>query len=63
MPIELIMTAPVAAYVMVAALGHALVLAAIYRCLREDYFSGRRRRTATDAPAMADNATHLLPAH
>ena len=47
----------------VAALGHALVLAAIYRCLREDYFGGRRRRTATDAPAMADNATHLLPAH
>ena len=31
MPIELIMTAPVAAYVAVAALGHALVLAAIYR--------------------------------
>ena len=33
MSVELIMTALVAAYVTVAALGHALLLAAIYRCL------------------------------
>jgi hypothetical protein len=62
MTMELIMTVPVAAYVAVAALGHALLLAAICRCLREDHFGGRRRRAVTDAPAIADNGARLLPA-
>ena len=59
MSIELIATAFIAAYLGVAALGHVLVIAAIGKCVREDYFGGRGRktaagrRTAEPAPACA----------
>jgi hypothetical protein len=45
--IELILAAPIAAYVAIVALGHALLIAAIYRCLREDGAGGRGRKAAT----------------
>ena len=44
--IELILTASVTAYVAIVALGHVLLFAAIYRCLREDSAGGRGRRAA-----------------
>ena len=44
--VELILAASVAAYVAVVALGHVLLIAAIYRCLREDSAGGRGRRAA-----------------
>src|SRR5262245_2011587 len=48
MPLELIVTALISVYLVIAALGHVLVVAAIYKCLREDYIGGRGRRTTTD---------------
>jgi hypothetical protein len=47
MPLELIVTALVSVYLVIVALGHVLVIAAIYKCLREDYIGGRGRRTTT----------------
>jgi hypothetical protein len=44
--VELILTASVTAYVAIVALGHVLLFAAIYRCLREDSAGGRGRRAA-----------------
>jgi hypothetical protein len=44
--IELILTASVTAYVAIVALGHVLLFAAIYKCLREDSAGGRGRRAA-----------------
>jgi hypothetical protein len=44
--IELIITAFVAAYVAIVALGHVLLMAAIYECPREDGSGGRGRMTA-----------------
>jgi hypothetical protein len=44
--VELILAASIAAYVAIVALGHVLLFAAIYRCLREDSAGGRGRRTA-----------------
>ena len=46
MLIELIITAFVAAYVAIVALGHVLLMAAIYECPREDGSGGRGRMTA-----------------
>ena len=46
MLIELIMTALIAAYVAVVALGHVLLIAAIYKYLREDSAGGRGRKAA-----------------
>jgi len=48
MPLELIVTALISVYLVIVALGHVLVIAAIYKCLREDYMRGRGRRTTTD---------------
>jgi hypothetical protein len=45
MPLELIVTALISAYLGIVALGHVLVIAAIYKCLREDYAGGGGRRT------------------
>jgi hypothetical protein len=56
MLVELIMMALVIAYVGVVALGHALLVAAIYRCLREDYVGGRRKATETRGEAMSGGA-------
>jgi hypothetical protein len=46
MLIELIMAALIAAYVAVVALGHVLLIAAIYKYLREDSAGGRGRKAA-----------------
>src|SRR5262245_9770107 len=48
MPFELIMAALISVYLVILALGHVLVIAAIYKCLREDYIGGRGRRTTAD---------------
>ena len=45
MPLELIVTALISVYLVIVALGHVLVIAAIYKCLREDYMRGRRTTT------------------
>jgi len=58
MPLELIVTALISVYLVIAALGHVLVVAAIYKCLREDYIGGRGRRTATD-PTIETGAVNL----
>ncbi len=55
MPLELIVTALVSVYLVIVALGHVLVIAAIYKCLREDYIGGRGRRTTT-GPAIETGA-------
>jgi hypothetical protein len=36
MPLELIVTALIGVYLVIVALGHVLVIVAIYKCLRED---------------------------
>jgi len=45
MPLELIVTALIGVYLVIVALGHVLVIVAIYKCLREDYMRGRRTTT------------------
>ena len=52
MLIELIMATLIVAFLLVATLGHVLLAAAIYKCLREDYVNGRGRR----APARNTSA-------
>jgi len=44
--IELIVAAFVATYVIVVAVGHIILMAAIYKCPREDGNGGRGRRAA-----------------
>jgi hypothetical protein len=61
MPLELIVTALISVYLVIAALGHVLVIAAIYKCLREDYIGGRGRRTTTD-PTIETGATRAAGA-
>ena len=52
MLIELTMATLIAAFLLVATLGHLLLAAAIYKCLREDYVNGRGQR----APARNTSA-------
>jgi hypothetical protein len=52
MSIELIAAGFIAAYLGIAALGHVLVIAAICKGVREDYFGGRGRRAAGRRTAM-----------
>jgi hypothetical protein len=54
MPLELIAGAFIIAFGAIVVLGHVLVAAAIYKCLREDYAGGRSRRT-TSAMTTADD--------
>ena len=55
MLIELIVTAFIAAYVLIVALGHVLIAVAIYKCLRKDQSGGgHRRRPAVQPPITAD---------
>jgi hypothetical protein len=56
MLIELVISAFVTAYAAVVALGHVLLVAAIYKGPREDDTSGRGRRTpvAIVAPALCN---------
>ena len=44
--VELMLAAFIAAYVAVVALGHVLLIAAIYKYLREDSAGGRGRKAA-----------------
>ena len=46
MLLELIVAAFIATYVIVVAVGHFLLMAAIYQCPREDSSDGRGRGTA-----------------
>jgi len=62
--IELIMAALIAAYVAVVALGHVLLIAAIYKYLRQDSAGGRGRKAAareqeTAAGGAETQATRL----
>ena len=51
--------------VLVATLGHVLLAAAIYKCLREDYVNGRgRRATARNTSAAgSDVGRAAAPGH
>jgi len=62
MLVELIMMALVVAYIGVVVLGHVLLIAAIYRCLREDYFGGRRKTIEADDTTILGHADAPLPA-
>jgi len=59
--IELIVIAVVTAYLAIVVLGHVLLIAAIYKCLREDHMGGRGRKTASWHPRVIDGAK--APAH
>jgi hypothetical protein len=67
--IELIVTAIVVAYLAIVALGHVLLIAAICKCLREDYMGGRGRKTSwhpkviDGAKARAEPSTTKLASH
>jgi len=54
MPVELMAAAFIIAFAAIVVLGHVLVVAAIYKCLREDY-AGARTRSATSDTTMADD--------
>lgn len=56
MLVELILAPLIIAFLLVAALGHVLLTAAIHKCLHEDYIGGRGQRTAERNPTPADNA-------
>jgi hypothetical protein len=62
MLVELIMMALVVAYAGAVVLGHVLLVAAIYRCLREDYFGGRRKTIEAGGTTMLGHADTPLPA-
>jgi hypothetical protein len=55
MLIDLITTALIIAFVLIAALGHVLLTAAIYKCLREDYVDGRGQRAGARNTKAAGN--------
>jgi hypothetical protein len=61
MLIELITAAAVGTSVIIIALGHVLLVGAIYRCMREDYIGGRGQRTQADGATM-DIGVKPLPA-
>ncbi|HKA82078.1 MAG TPA: hypothetical protein VKD43_18700 [Xanthobacteraceae bacterium] len=62
MLIELVMMVMVIVYIGVVALGHVLLIAAIYRCLREDYFGGRPKRIGVGHATLVDSAGQPQPA-
>jgi hypothetical protein len=53
MSVELIFAGLVAVYLGIAAVGHVLVIAAIGKCVREDYSGGRGRRAAARPPSAS----------
>jgi hypothetical protein len=55
MPIDLILAPLVIAFILIAALGHVLLTAAIYKCLREDYVDGRGSRAGARNTKVAGN--------
>jgi hypothetical protein len=61
--VELITASLIGAFLVVAGLGHVLVLAAIYKCLRDDYVEGRGRRLpAQIAKAAGDDGSRAAGA-
>ena len=62
MLIELIAAAFIAAYVAVVALGHVLLIAAIYKYLREDSAGGRGRKATACEQETAAGDTEPLTA-
>jgi hypothetical protein len=62
MLIELIVAAFIAAYVAIVALGHVLLIAAIYKYLREDSAGGRGRKAAAREQETAAGGTEPLSA-
>jgi hypothetical protein len=58
MSVELTVAALIVVYLAIAALGHVLVVVAVYKCLREDYAGGRRQRTTTGATTAGDGVRH-----
>jgi hypothetical protein len=62
MLIELIVAACIAAYVAIVALGHVLLIAAIYKYLREDSAGGRGRKAAAREQETAAGGTEPLTA-
>jgi hypothetical protein len=62
MLVELIMMALVIAYVCIVILGHVLLVAAIYKCLCEDYVRGRRQRVTARDTTPAKGDVEPLPA-
>lgn len=62
MPVELIMMALVVAYLGVVALGHVVLVTAIYRCLREDHVGGRRKTIDAGTTPMPGNVHAPVPA-
>ena len=61
MLIELITATVIGTSVIIIALGHVLLVGAIYRCMREDYVGGRGQRTQADGATM-DIGVKPLPA-
>jgi hypothetical protein len=55
MPIDLILAPLIIAFLVIAALGHVLLTAAIYKCLREDYVDGRGQRAGARDTKAAGN--------
>jgi hypothetical protein len=62
MIIELIMATLVVVFLLVATLGHLLLAAAIYKCLREDYVNGRGRRAPARDTSVAGSDVGRLAA-
>lgn len=58
MSVELTVAALIVVYLAIAALGHVLVVVAVYKCLREDYAGGRRQRTTTGTTTAGDGVRH-----
>jgi len=53
--VELIAAVFIATYVLLVALGHVLLVIAIYRCLREDGIGGYRRRSPASSQMPTDD--------
>ena len=60
MSLELTVTVFVAAYIVIVAIGHVLLVAAILKCLREDFIDGRPQRAAAGR-ATPDGEMKPLP--
>jgi len=54
--VELIVTIFIATYVLLVALGHVLLVIAIYKCLREDGIRGSRQRSPASPQMATDDA-------
>jgi hypothetical protein len=62
MLLELIAGAFIIAFGAIVVLGHVLVAAALYKCLREDYAGGRARSATSGMTAADDDIKRATPA-